>query len=61
MFDCPTASDAPVSSPTEMPNSDKRDEGPELAQTRSADRIEQCRNLEAKRKTSARTEYFAFW
>ncbi len=31
MLDCPTASDAPVSSPTEMPSSDKRDEGPELA------------------------------
>src|SRR5713101_3916662 len=28
---CPTASEAPVSSPTEMPSSDKRDEGPELA------------------------------
>ena len=27
---------------------------------RSADRIEQCLGLEAKRKTSARTEYFAF-
>jgi hypothetical protein len=34
MLDCPTASDAPVSSPTEMPSSDKRDEGPELAPSR---------------------------
>ena len=31
-----------------------------LAQTRSVDRIKECLSLEAKRKTSARTEYFAF-
>ena len=31
-----------------------------MAPMRSPDRIEQCLNLEAKRKTSARTEYFAF-
>jgi hypothetical protein len=33
---------------------------PNLAQTRSVDRIKECLSLEAKRKTSARTEYFAF-
>ena len=27
---------------------------------RSADRVKQCLNLEAKRKTSAQCEYFAF-
>jgi hypothetical protein len=32
-----------------------------MAQMRSADCIEQCLGLEEKRKTSARTEYFAFW
>jgi hypothetical protein len=31
-----------------------------LAQVRSADRIEECLSLEAKRKTPARIEYFAF-
>jgi hypothetical protein len=38
----------------------RRMEGQFLAQTRSADRIEECLSLEANRKTSARTEYFAF-
>src|SRR5216684_196249 len=33
---------------------------PLLAQMRSANRIEECLSLEAKRKTSARIEYFAF-
>jgi len=33
---------------------------PQLAQMRSANRIEECLSLEAKRKTSARIEYFAF-
>jgi hypothetical protein len=33
---------------------------PELAQMRSADRIELRLSLEAKRKTSTRDEYFAF-
>jgi hypothetical protein len=33
---------------------------PPLAQMRSANRIEECLSLEAKRKTSARIEYFAF-
>src|SRR5467141_5410534 len=32
-----------------------------MAQMRSATRIEECLSLEAKRKTSARIEYFAFW
>jgi hypothetical protein len=32
-----------------------------MAQMRSPHRIEQCLSLEEKRKTSARTEYFAFW
>src|SRR6266567_5578104 len=31
-----------------------------LAQTRSADRIEGCLSLEARRKISAPTEYFAY-
>src|SRR4030081_1348099 len=31
-----------------------------LAQMRSANRIEECLSLEAKRKTSARIEYFVF-
>jgi hypothetical protein len=33
---------------------------PFMAQMRSANRIEECLSLEAKRKTSARIEYFAF-
>jgi hypothetical protein len=33
---------------------------PFVAQMRSANRIEECLSLEAKRKTSARIEYFAF-
>src|SRR5438552_8943263 len=47
---CPTASDAPVSSPTEMPSSDKRDEGPELARNGHPDCSARCPLSGAKRK-----------